>query len=134
MNKPIPSPNKRTEVFSGKKFNNGRTLASKSRVWMELNEDAFFAIYGYVKGLQAEERRGRLRDRVAVWCVEHQIELGCDGYTFSNTYWAAIARYLVLYDESLRGNPIEFHKSDIDFHGLWPVSYLPELGDSNEAV
>ena len=127
---PIKSPHVRTvRVKTGERINNGRALAIKAQGWMERNGHAFFELYRFVKRLQAEERIGRVRDRVAVWCMAHGIEVGDDPYKFGNAYWAGIARYIALYDPSLVGAPLKFHDSDIDCYRLLPVSYLPNLGE-----
>lgn len=129
MAKPIRSPHNRSYVTTGEKLSNGRKLAYLSNRWMEANEQSFRTIYAYVKGMQAKSHGGRVRDRVAAFCVDHGIEVGDGEYTFSNTYWAGIARYLVLYDKTLLDAPIRLNDSDIDCYGLLPVSYLPELED-----
>ncbi|MEG0990526.1 MAG: hypothetical protein RSN88_06665 [Gordonibacter sp.] len=126
--KPIPSPNPRKFPIDGAKILKGREMAYMSHRWMERSEQAFFAIYHFVKQMQRDETGGRVRDRVAVFCIEHQIVVGMDEFTFGNAYWAGISRYLVLYDESLRDAPIRFNDSYIDYYGLLPVSYLPGIG------
>lgn len=65
-------------------------------------------------------------------CSYDPYKLGDSEFTFSNTYWAGISRYMVLYDKSLLYHPIEFKDSDIDCYGILPVSYLPNLGKDNE--
>ena len=123
--KPIKSPHSRTNrIKTGERINNGRDLAEKTRKWMEDNEEAFFTLYRYVKKLQMQKSGGRVRDRVAIHCIQSNIDVGEDPYKFSNTYWAGIARYMVLYDPSLIGDPIMLRDSDIDCFGLYPVSYL----------
>lgn len=126
--KPIKSPNERKFPIDGAKILKGRDMAYKSHRWMERSERAFFEIYRFVKQMQRDETAGRVRDRVAVYCIERQLVVGMDVYTFGNAYWAGISRYLVLYDESLRDAPIRFNDSYIDYYGLLPVSYLPDLG------
>lgn len=125
--KTIPSPNDRTGTMRGYKLKNGRSLANYARDWMERNKEAFFMIYDYVKHLQFTGCKGRLRDRVAVYCVEHNLSVGDDGYTFGNSYWAGIARYLVLYDGTLLDDPVKLNESDIDYFGLWPITYLEDI-------
>ena len=121
----IQSPHERTrKVITGERIANGRELALKTHTWMENHEDAFFDIYRYVKGLQGIGKAGRLRDRVAVFCMAHGIRVGNDPYSFGNAYWAGISRYMALYDRTLIGAPIQFADSDIDCYGLIPVSYL----------
>lgn len=132
MKKPIKSPHRRSFTITGEKLVNGRRIAYQSWCWVERNKDAFFTIYDYLKQLGETGCRGRVRDRVAVYCVEHGIQVGDSEYTFSNSYWAGISRYMVLYDKSLLNNPIEFRDSDIDCYGLLPISYLPNLGKDNE--
>lgn len=124
MKKPIPSPHKRTFTITGERLVNGRRIAYQSWCWVERNKDAFFTIYDYLKSLGETGCKGRVRGRVAVYCVEHGIQVGDSEFTFSNSYWAGISRYMVLYDKSLLNNPIEFRDSDIDCYGLLPVSYL----------
>lgn len=126
--KPIPSPNARKLPIDGEKMRKGREMAYRVHKWMERSEPAFFAIYGFVKRMQSDETGGRVRDRVAVYCIEQQLVVGMDEYAFANGFWAGISRYLVLYDESLRDAPIKFNDSHIDYYGLLPVSYLPDLG------
>ena len=126
--KPIKSPHERLFTISGERLLNGRRLAEECQRWMEANHDAFFAIYGFVKSMQSNERAGRVRDRVASFCVDRNIKVGSDPYAFNNDYWAGISRYLILHDGSLDGAPIKFRDSDIDCYGLLPVSYLPGLG------
>lgn len=125
MSKPIPSPHKRSFTITGERLHNGRKIAYQTWCWVEKNKDAFFAIHDYLEELAAQGCKGRVRDRVAVWCVEHGIKVGDEEFTFSNSFWAGISRYMVLYDDSLLGHPIEFRDSDIDCYGLLPVSYLP---------
>lgn len=120
----LASPNHDRNPITGENLIKGRNIARKVKVWMEGNPRAFKAIYQYVKTLQAQNAKGRVRDRVSVFCTEHKIKVGDDDYTFSNTYWAGISRYLVLYDPSLKDAPIRFRRSDIDCFGLYPISYL----------
>ena len=110
---------------TGERINNGRRLIERTARWMEGNKAAFFAIYRYVKTMQSEENSGRVRDRVAAWCVDNLFKVGDDDFRFSNDFWAGISRYLVMYDESLLDAPITFRDSDIDCYGMHPVSYLP---------
>lgn len=127
--KPIPSPHKRSVItINGERLLNGRKLAETAHRWMEANRDSFFLIYEFVRDMQSDGRGGRVRDRVAAYCVDHGIEIGADPYAFNNNYWAGISRYLVLHDDTLADAPIKFRDSDIDCYGLLPVSYLPGLG------
>lgn len=107
----------------------GRKMAELTHRWMEANEPAFREIYGFVKRMQAEGGKGRVRDRVAAFCVDRNIEVGDSPYAFNNTWWSGISRYLVLHDPSLLENPIRFRESDIDRYGLLTVSYLPETAE-----
>lgn len=132
MKKPIKSPHKRSFTITGERLLNGRRIAYQSWCWVERNKDAFFTIYDYLKSIGETGCKGRVRDRVAVYCVEHGIQVGDSEFTFGNSYWAGISRYMVLYDKSLLNNPIEFRDSDIDCYGLLPVSYLPNLGKDDE--
>lgn len=120
----LPSPYKSDRAFDKAHFANGRVLANDARDWMERNEAAFMAIYGYVKSLQANHVNGRLRDRVSIFCMQNNIQVGDDVYTFANGIWAGIARYLVLYDPSLLYAPVKLASSDLDLFGLWRVSWM----------
>lgn len=129
----IRSPHERKmKTITGERLVNGRAMARMTNTWMENHKDAFFEIYSFVKSLQAQEKVGRVRDRVAVFCMAKGIHLGYDPYKFGNAYWAGIARYLALYDPSLVGAPLKFNDSDIDCYGLLPVSYLPELAEGDK--
>lgn len=121
----VPSPN-RGDLSGRGGYEAGRKMAELTHRWMEANELAFREIYGFVKRMQAEGGKGRVRDRVAAFCVDHSIEVGDSPYAFNNTWWAGISRYLVLHDPSLYEDPIRFRASDIDLYGLLTVSYLPE--------
>lgn len=123
----IPSPFERTFPINGEKLDQGRRLALDTHKWMEHHKDAFLVIYTYVKVLQINGVKGRIRDRVARFCIDHGIKVGDDSYRFANAYWAGISRYLVLYDKSLKYDPIEAGNSAIDCWGLYPVSWLGEL-------
>lgn len=126
---PIKSPHERIAlVKTGESIMAGRKMALDAKTWMERNKDAFFAIYGFVKSLQSQEKVGRVRDRVAVFCMERGIKVVDEPYKFANAKWAGIARYMALYDPSLIDAPLKFNDSDIDCYGLMPVSYLPNLG------
>ena len=83
-------------------------------------------LHRFVALLQQGGCRGRVRDRVAAFCVDRGVEVGDSPYAFNNSWWAGISRYLVLHDPSLLGDPIKFRNSEIDAYGLLPVSYLPE--------
>ena len=120
LRSPIPREKK---TISGETLRSGRQMAVKTHLWMERNENAFFAIYNYVKEKQRKGCKGRLRDRVASYCVDNQIVVGGD-YAFDNTLWAGISRYLVLHDRSLLNDPVKARESNIDCFGLYPVSYL----------
>lgn len=132
MKNVIKSPHRRSFTITGERLVNGRRIAYQTWCWVEKNKDAFFTIYDYLKSLGESGCKGRVRDRVAVYCVEHGIQVGDSEFTFSNSYWAGISRYMVLYDKSLLNHPIEFNDSDIDCYGLLPVSYLPNLGKDDE--
>ena len=119
--KPWPSPHKRKSVVtSGARINNGRGLASQAARWMESHEESFWKICGFCKTVKG----GRLRDRVALYCLDNGISVGPKPRAFGNDYWAGIARYIVLVDPTLEDNPIKMEDSDIDCYGLVPVSYL----------
>lgn len=125
--KAIRSPYTTERTMSAAHIDSGREMATKVHRWMEGNEAAFRKIYGFVKEMQRMGGRGRVRDRVAAFCVDQSIEVGDEPYTFNNTWWAGISRYLVLHDPTLLEDPIRFRDSDIDCYGLLPVSYLPEI-------
>jgi hypothetical protein len=130
---PIKSPHARLSlVKTGDSIAAGRKMALEAKSWMERNKDAFFEIYGFVKSLQSQEKVGRVRDRVAVFCMERGINVLDEPYKFANAKWAGIARYLALYDPSLMDAPLKFADSDIDCYGLMPVSYLPDLGKDGQ--
>lgn len=131
---PIRSPHQRKNlVITGERLIKGRNLARRSLAWMECNQASFISIYYFLKRLQKDEIRGRVRDRVAAHCLDKGIQVG-DSYAFNNDYWAAISRYAVLFDPSLLGNPIRFRDSDIDCYGLLPVSYLPDIGKEEDGL
>lgn len=123
----VTSPNATKRPASAADIESGRKMAESTRRWMEGNEAAFRKIYRFVKGMQIQGGKGRVRDRVAAFCVDQSIDVGDAPYTFNNSWWAGISRYLVLHDPSLQDDPIRFRESDIDCYGLLPVSYLPEL-------
>lgn len=125
--KAIRSPYVTERTMSAAHIESGREMATKVHRWMEVNEAAFRKIYGFVKEMQRTGSKGRVRDRVAAFCVDQSIEVGDEPYTFNNTWWAGISRYLVLHDQTLLEDPIRFRDSDIDCYGLLPVSYLPEI-------
>lgn len=104
-------------------------MAREGQTWMEKNRDAFESIVGYLKSLQAENIKGRVRDRVATWCMENGIRIDDNPYRFANAKWAVISRYAALVDPTLIGRPLQFSFSMVDLSGLLPVSYL-EIGDA----
>lgn len=120
----IPSPHPLSKPISGDGMRSGVRMAMAGQRWMEAHQDSFYAIYSFVKSMQAGGQMGRVRDRVAVFCAERGIEVGDGGNAFANAYWACISRYLVLYDRSLLYAPIEFRDSEVDGCGLMPVSWL----------
>lgn len=131
----LESPHKRTSlVITGENLTSGRRLAEDAHRWLEKNQDGFYKLLHFVQGQQLKGIKGRLRDRVAVYCIENGIQAGVTGYKFANGLWAALARYMVLVDPSLLNNPIEMKDSVIDCYGLLPVSYLmpKELYEANE--
>lgn len=130
MRPTLRSPHERGYVIDGVRLASGRGMAERTLRWMESNEAAFWKIYRFVKDMQACGCRGRVRDRVAAFCVDERIEVGESPYTFNNTWWAGISRYLVLHDPSLLDDPVRFRDSDIDCYGLLPVSYLPEMKEA----
>ena len=124
----IDTPHVRTTlVKTAATIESGKKMARDVRDWMERNEDAFWAILGYVKDMQRKGVTGRVRDRVAVYCITNAIEVDDDPYKFANAKFAGIARYMALIDPTLVNDPLRFNDSVIDCYGLLPVSYLPEL-------
>lgn len=111
-------------ITDGTKLTLGRKLAYNTHKWMESHEGAFKSILRYVKGLQRSGFKGRLHDRVAIYCIDNGIQTDSGEFKFSNDIWTGIERYLVLVDPSLRDNPVKAKQSAIDLHGLFPVSYL----------
>lgn len=124
--KPLKSPfyDECNLTTNGERINKGRNLAYCALNWMESHEDAFHSILHYVRDLQTDGYKGRLHDRVAIYCLDKGIRTDSDGYKFSNDVWTGIERYLVLVDPSLKYNPVQGRSSAIDLHGLFPVSYL----------
>ena len=122
----IPSPFTRTYPINGEKLDQGRRLAKYTHRWMEGHKESFQAIYAYVKHLQRKGIKGRLRDRVAMYCTSNDISVEGGDYRFDNSLWAGISRYLVLYDKSLKYDPVEPRSSAIDCWGLYPVSWLED--------
>lgn len=104
---------------------NGRKLSAQAKQWMDAHHDEFMLIYTYVKSLQERGQRGRIRDRVALFCCENGITVGSGkSHMFANAVWAGVARYMAHMDPSLVGNPLEFSYSDIDCSGLYPVEWM----------
>lgn len=132
MTRPIPSPFERTKlVTNGKTLDEGRKLAYDTHRWMESHESAFRSILRFTQSLKQKKVKGRLRDRVAVYCMDNNIRTGNGEYRFGNALWAGVSRYMVLVDPSLKYNPVDAKESVIDVYGLLPVSYL-ELEYANE--
>lgn len=126
----IPSPHGRTSlVKTSVTIGKGRAMARETWRWMEANEGSFMAVLRYVQGLKARGVKGRLRDRVAIFCADNGIEVGENGRLFTNGTFAGIVRYMVLLDPSLDGGPVVMNDSYIDCYGLLPVSWLPEIGE-----
>ena len=118
----IESPH-RLRVVDDERRENGKKLAFDAHRWVEANEDAFKLIHHFVKH---QAGKGRMRDRVAVFCIQHGIRVEDEPYKFANAYWAGIARYLVVYDQSLLRDKITLADSDIDAYGLPEVSWMEE--------
>ena len=130
MGKTIETPHIRTNLIKTKQtLDAGRRMARECRDWMEKNKGAFYSIYGYIKSLQGSNVKGRVRDRVAVYCMTYGVSVDDDPYKFANGKFAGIARYMALIDPSLIGAPLRFNDSVIDCYGLLPISYLPGLGE-----
>ena len=107
----------------------GRKMSRDAKSWMERNRDAFFEILGYVRELQGRGVKGRIRDRVCVFCMVNAIDVDDAPQKFKNGMFAPLSRYMGLVDPSLIDNPLKFNDSVIDCYGLLPVSYLPGLGE-----
>lgn len=129
--RPLRSPHERTRLVTDREsIARGREMARECRVWMELNEDSFRAIHGFLRGLMARGVKGRTRDRVALFCTSNNIDVGDDEHAFRNGKWAGISRYMALYDPALAECGIlKFNDSVIDCYGLLPVSWMPGIGD-----
>lgn len=110
--------------MDGTRLAQGRKLAYDTHKWMESHETAFRAILAYLRSLQERGVKGRMHDRVAIFCIDNNINTDSGAYKFSNEIWTGLERYLVLADPSLKGNPINARESAIDAYGLLPVSYL----------
>ncbi|MBQ1450553.1 MAG: hypothetical protein IIZ12_06460 [Eggerthellaceae bacterium] len=123
--RPIESPHQPTSIVrTDATVKAGMRMAAEVKAWMEDNEDAFWTILGFVRGLQGKHVGGRVRDRVAVMLMANNVHMDDDPYKFANAKFAGIARYMALIDPSLVGAPLKFSDSVIDCYGLLPVSYL----------
>ena len=123
--RPIESPHKPTSIARTEAtVKAGMRMAADVRAWMEGNEDAFWTILRFVKGLQGSHVGGRVRDRVAVMLMASNVHVDDDPYKFANAKFAGIARYMALVDPSLVGAPLKLNDSVIDCYGLLPVSWL----------
>lgn len=111
-------------TVSGDRLDHGRKLAIMAKEWMDSHEQAFNQILAYVRRLKRIGSRGRLHDRVSIYCIDKGIQTDTEQYKFSNDVWTGLQRYLVLADPSLKYNPVIVRSSDIDLFGLYPVSYL----------
>ena len=126
----IQSPNfQEGTVATESTIEEGLRMARDGRNWMERNQDAFSSIRGFLKKLQREGVKGRVRDRVAIWIMQNGIEVNDAPFRFANAKWAVISRYAALADPTLIGRPLQFNFSLVDVSGLLPVSYLPGLGE-----
>ena len=127
-NRTLDSPHQPTSIARTEAtVKAGMRMAADAQAWMEGNEDAFWAILVFVKGLQGRHVAGRVRDRVAVMLMANSVHVDDDPYKFANAKFAGIARYMALVDPSLVGAPLKFNDSVIDCYGLLPVSYLEGL-------
>ena len=117
--RPIPSPHKRTRLIkNGATIAKGRQMALEAQAWMEDARDEFMAVHGFLAGLRDAGRKGRVRDRAAIFCLDN-------GISFAGGKRA-------LYDPSLVGTVIEMGDSYIDCYGLLPVSWLPGIGERHD--
>lgn len=131
--RPIPSPHKRTRLIkNGATIAKGRQMALEAQAWMEGARDEFMAVHGFLAGLRDAGRKGRVRDRAAIFCLDNGISFAGGKRGLTNANWAAMERYLALYDPSLVGTVIEMGDSYIDCYGLLPVSWLPEIGERHD--
>ncbi len=130
--KPIPSPHKRSHLIrNGATLDKGRMMAMEAQEWMEESEEAFYSILTYLRALKERGVRGRVRDRVALFCIDNGIKLGSGSRSFANSKWAAMERYIALADPSLVGTVIEMNDSYIDCYGLLPVSWMENVRAEN---
>lgn len=124
--RPVKSPHVRTwKNMSVDRFESGRKMAEAAQTWMESNEATFRAVVGFLKGLQRDGRRGRVRDRVAIFCIDNGLRIGGGSQAFTNATWAGIERYIALAEPGLQ-EMLSMTDSDIDCYGLLPVSWMPE--------
>lgn len=131
--RPVRSPHERTAMtMTGERIAAGRRMAVEAAAWMEGHRGAYEAMRRYVKRMQGDGRRGRVRDRVAAHCADCGLSDGARALT--NGRWAVLARYMVLQDPTLLGDPIELCDSAVDCYGLLPVSWMPEsMPEAGEA-
>lgn len=119
----IDSPHVRsTLVMSGQTVAAGMAQARRAAEWMEGHEREFMALVGCCRDMRRRGRRGYMRDRAKIWCADHGVSVEGDGFRFANALWAALARYIALYDPALH-DMLEMHDSAIDCVGLLPVSW-----------
>lgn len=117
-----PSPNEAArKPFDSESYLNGAVLANRAAKWIEGHHQDFLDIYRIVKNIQREGIRGRLWDRIVAEAMKRGIHIEDGGFTFANDLRAGISRYLVIYDPTLKNNPIQFSQSDIDVYGLPPI-------------
>ena len=107
---------------------NGQKLATEIAHWIEKHPVEFNGLFRIVKDMQKLHIKGCVRDRVRVEAMVRGIEVESDDAKFAHAYWAGISRYMVMLDPSLKGNPIEFKRSDIDNYGLVPIDIACEYG------
>ena len=123
-----PSPNEKCRnPFTSESYLRGRALILPVTGWIENNPDKFMFIYNTVKDAQEHGRLCRdVRGYVANKCIERGVKIQEDGFTFPNAWWPGIARYLVVLDPTLLGDPIVLRQSDIDGYGLPPIEFIKE--------
>ncbi len=128
----IPSPYRDSmAVRTGERVANGVRIANEAAAWMDGHQREFRDILQRVRYLRARGQGGRLRDRVAAWCCDNGVRVSAkEGVFVDNSLWAAICRYLVLFDPDLVDDPVRMRHSDVDFVGLGEVAWYDFAADA----
>lgn len=131
--KPLKSPYyEGRKPFTAESFANGRKLADEARNWMNANQRVYEAFFSHVKHYQSTGIRRRLRERTIADTLNDGIALGEGDPRLPNALWAAITRYMVMQDPSLKNNPVTFCQSDLDTFGLWPVEWMKAQNENQK--